>query len=270
MVILDNLADFQALEMNKSGMILSIIVLEGSLLINLGGTPTNVCARDILICPPGTEMSNLYSTPNFKGLIFGMSYMKFQKTVGPAGGNLWSVMMFAREHPVYHMTDDEQEIGVHIFYLFEAKLTGPRDFYYKEVMQSLMATAFYEVSIIIERNMKFGPDHRVEQKDLIFRRFMELVSQEDGRRRTVADYARFLCISPKYLSAAVKAASGKSALVWIHESTVDALAKQLRHSPRTIKEIAGDFGFSSLSAFGKFVRMHLGDSPREYRQKNCL
>lgn len=266
MVILDNLADFQEVETTQAGMILSIIVVAGRLRIDLGGQPTEMHAHDMLICPPKTVLDNIFSSPDFRGLIFGMSYAKFQKTVGSAGNSLWSVMMYAREHPLYHMTDAEMRIGSHIFHLFQEKLAGPQDFYYKEVMQSLMVTAFYEVSIIIERNMRPGRDGHVQQKDLIFKRFMELLADADGRRGSVADYARTLCISAKYLSAAVKAASGKPALAWIHESTLESIERQLRHSDRSIKEIAGDCGFTSLSAFGKFVKANLGASPRELRR----
>ena len=264
MVILDNLADFQQIETTQAGMILSIIVVEGRLRVDLGGRTTEVRARDMLICPPRTELDNLFSSPDFRGLIFGMSYAKFQQTVG-AGDSLWSVMMYAREHPLYHMSDAEMRIGTHIFQLFREKLDGPQDYYYKEVMQSLMVTAFYEVSIIIKRNMKPERDGAFRQRDLIFNRFLELLAQTDGRRRSVADYARSLCLSPKYLSAAVRAASGKPALTWIHEYTVAAIERQLRHSDRSVKEIAGDFGFTSLSAFGKFVKAQLGASPREIR-----
>ncbi|MBQ7611018.1 MAG: AraC family transcriptional regulator [Bacteroidales bacterium] len=54
--------------------------------------------------------------------------------------------------------------------------------YYKEVMHSLMTAAFYEVSIIVERNMKFGRGLQFQQKDLIFRRFLELIAVSEALR----------------------------------------------------------------------------------------
>ena len=59
MVILDNLADFQQVETTGAGMILSIIVVDGRLRIDIGGVPTEVRAHDMLICPPGTVPRNL-------------------------------------------------------------------------------------------------------------------------------------------------------------------------------------------------------------------
>ncbi|MBR3989700.1 MAG: hypothetical protein IKI85_04045 [Bacteroidales bacterium] len=142
---------------------------------------------------------------------------------------------FAVDDRQVNYADAEMNIASHVFLLFEAKLKGSRDYYYKEVMQSLMTAAFYEVSIIVERNMKYGRGLQFQQKDLIFRRFLELITVAEGKRGSVADYARQLCITPKYLSAAVRQASGKTALEWIHEYTLEAIAHELRFSPRAYR-----------------------------------
>lgn len=266
MVVVDNLSDFQQAENAGEGMIMSMIVVSGKLQLDFCGRKIEVGERDILICPPRSVLENFSSSKDFHGLLFGMSHAKFQKTVGTQGGRLWSVMTYAMEHPVFHMKEAEFRIGSHIFYLFEEKLSGPRDYYYKEVMQSMMTAAFFEVCIIVERNMKYGRGELFLQKDLIFRRFLEMIAISEGKREKVSDYARALCITPKYLSAAVKEASGKTALEWIHEYTLEAISHELLFSDRSIKEIAMDFGFTNLSAFGKFVKMNLGQSPRAYRR----
>ena len=265
MVVVDSLDAFRQMEQADEGMILSMIVVAGRLRLTFGGRPIEVGKSDILICPPRSVLADFRRSRGFHGLLFGMSYAKFQKTVGASGGRLWSVMMYAMEHPVFHMNSAEMSIASHFFYLFEEKLAGLRDYYYKEVMQSLMTAAFYEVSIIVERNMKYGRGALFQQKDLVFRRFLELLTVSEGRRGSVADYARQLCITPKYLSAAVKQASGKTAMEWIHGYMLDAISHELRFSDRSIKEIAVGFGFNNLSTFGKFVREHLGQSPRAYR-----
>ena len=265
MVVVDSLDAFRQMEQADEGMILSMIVVAGRLRLTFGGRPIEVGKSDILICPPRSVLADFRRSRGFHGLLFGMSYAKFQKTVGASGGRLWSVMMYAMEHPVFHMNSAEMSIASHFFYLFEEKLAGLRDYYYKEVMQSLMTAAFYEVSIIVERNMKYGRGALFRQKDLVFRRFLELLAVSEGRRGSVADYARQLCITPKYLSAAVKQASGKTAMEWIHGYMLDAISHELRFSDRSIKEIAVGFGFNNLSTFGKFVREHLGQSPRAYR-----
>lgn len=268
MIIFDDLAGLQDLNSTMEvDMILCVICLSGRIQLDFNGKTLRVEPCDMLVCPPRSRLDNYLISPDFKGAVFGISYTKFQHTIC-AGQGMWSVMMFARENPVCHLTEAEMRIGIGIFHVIRDKLESPRDFYFQEVMQSLMIAAFYEISIGINRNMKPRKTEDTRQSDLIFKRFIELLAESDGKRRSVSGYARELCITPKYLSAATRAASGKSAMDWIHEYATEAIAHQLKYSDRSIKEIAGDFHFSSLSVFGKFVKAKLGLSPRDYRAQS--
>lgn len=268
MIIYNDVAELQELKgtMNVD-LILCVICASGRIQLDVNGKTLTIVPRDMLLCPPHTRLDNYLISPDFRGLIFGLSYTKFQYTIS-AGQGMWSIMMYVREHPVCHLTDAEIRIGSGIFNVIREKLESPRDYYFQEVMHALMIAVFYEIGIAINRNMKPGRTEDTRQSDLIFKRFIELLAESDGKRRSVSGYAKDLCITPKYLSAATRAASGKSAMDWIHEYAAEAIAHQLKYSDRSIKEIAGDFHFSSLSVFGKFVKAKLGLSPREYRARS--
>ena len=267
MIIYNDVAELQELKgtMNVD-LILCVICSSGRIQLDVNGKTRTIVPRDMLVCPPRTRLDNYLISPDFRGLIFGISYTKFQYTIG-AGQGMWSVMMFVRENPVCHLTEAEMQIGVDISHVIREKLQSPRDYYFQEVMHALMIAVFYEIGIAIRRNMKPLKSEDTRQGDLIFKRFIELLAKSDGKCRSVSAYAKELCITPKYLSAATRAASGKSAMDWIHEFATEAIAHQLKYSDRSIKEIAGDFHFSSLSVFGKFVKAKLGLSPREYRAR---
>lgn len=106
----------------------------------------------------------------------------------------------------------------------------------------------------------------IRQGDLLFRRFMELLAENGGMERSVSAYAEKLCITPKYLSSLSKKVSGRTALSWIHQFTIDAIIKRLRYSNMTIKEISDTMNFPNISFFGKFVKSQTGMSPSEYRR----
>ena len=89
-----------------------------------------------------------------------------------------------------------------------------------------------------------------------------------GKIRSVAQFADLLHVSPRTLSYAVKSASGRTVMDWIHEHTAKVIARELKYSKKSIQEICYSLDFPSLSFFGKFCRKYLGASPREYRQKN--
>ena len=106
----------------------------------------------------------------------------------------------------------------------------------------------------------------VDGEWVMFRRFMELLAENGGMERSVSAYAEKLCITPKYLSSLSKKVSGRTALSWIHQFTIDAIIKRLRYSNMTIKEISDTMNFPNISFFGKFVKSQTGMSPSEYRR----
>ena len=83
-------------------------------------------------------------------------------------------------------------------------------------------------------------------------------------------YAERLCKTPRYLSTAVKRASGKTASEWIHEALTREVADALKNSPKSIKEISDELDFPNLSFFGRYCRQRLGCPPSEFRQQKNI
>lgn len=55
---------------------------------------------------------------------------------------------------------------------------------------------------------------------------------------------------------------------WLDIFSLQAMVHQLRHTDRPLKEIAADLGFPNTSAFGTYVKHHLGVAPAAYRRQN--
>lgn len=105
------------------------------------------------------------------------------------------------------------------------------------------------------------------QNGVIFRRFVELLTANDGKIRTVQKAGEMLNVSPKYLSKVISKAGGKTAMQYIHDYTMEAILYRLKYTDLSIKEIVVDMDFPNISFFGRFVKSMLGMSPREYREK---
>lgn len=247
-----------------------IIVLcdKGSLSMKINGVKKRIVVGDILICPPGVDLSYVEDDPagNFSVKALGMRYASLRYTL-LQGKSMWSAMMYARNNPVFHLDASELEMTNSYYYVIRKKLSTARDFYYREIMQSLLACAFYEICVIINRKIvPDASDANLSRQNLIFKQFIELLANYDSRTRTVSDFADKLCITPKYLSAAVRGVFGKPASWLIQESTTEMIRHDLMYSDKSIKELSEGYGFSSISNFGKFVRAHLGMSPRDFRR----
>ncbi len=99
----------------------------------------------------------------------------------------------------------------------------------------------------------------------LFFKFMALLKQSHGCHRGVKFYADKLCITPNYLSGAIKDYTGKSATEWVNEYVIMEAKILLKDSDISIQEIAYQLNFPSQSSFGKYFKLQVGIGPREFR-----
>lgn len=110
-------------------------------------------------------------------------------------------------------------------------------------------------------------DYKTSHNEELALKFMQLIVTHGKEWNEVSQYSTELCVTPVYLSRAIKAVSGKTVMEWINEARV-AEAKILLRKPNvSIQEIAEELRFSDQSAFGKFFKKQEGLSPLEYRRK---
>lgn len=247
-------------------MIVLMLCDRGRVGLEIDGKEYLIGRGDLLICPPGVLLSN-FSDKGEGGLkLFGIKYSKVHHAM-LKGRSVWSAMMFARNNPLFHLNERDLDLTQSYYHVIKQKSATAKDFYYNEIMQSLMQCALYEICVIINRHIAPGEnDSIMGRKDLIFKQFMEILATSDCRERTVSEFAKKLCVSPKYLSSIVKDISGKSALEIILQNATDVIKRELEYSGKSIKEIADNFDFPNISVFGKFIKTRLGKSPREYRK----
>ena len=101
---------------------------------------------------------------------------------------------------------------------------------------------------------------------VLFHKFMDVLISEHCTQRKIEYYAQRLCVTPKYLSTICKQVSTRTAHEWICDAVVNNIENYLRNSDKSIKEIAHQFGFTTLSFFSKFVKEHLGRAPTAFRK----
>lgn len=101
----------------------------------------------------------------------------------------------------------------------------------------------------------------------LFERFMEALAQHHQQERMVQYYADRLCVTPKYLSTAVKEYSGKAPSDWICDYVIAEAKSLLHYSQMSVQEVAFHLNFPSQSAFGKFFKLKTGLSPSQYVNK---
>lgn len=99
----------------------------------------------------------------------------------------------------------------------------------------------------------------------LYARYKELINGQYIENKTVAEYARQLGITTKKLNQVCKAEARTTALAVIHERVLIEARRLLLFSGESIKEIAFTLGFTSPSAFNRFIHSLTGKTPNELK-----
>lgn len=98
-----------------------------------------------------------------------------------------------------------------------------------------------------------------------FHRFHAAVERDHAVTRRVEDYAAALGYSPRTLTRAALAATGRTAKQYVDDRVLLEAKRLLWHSGLSAKEVAGRLGFDDPSDFTKFFRLRTGVTPGVFR-----
>lgn len=244
---------------------ISILCLGGKASCTIEGTEYHIGKNDMVMAHPNQFIQNAMISCDFqcRGMIMSPAYFE---SIFIVGGNIWEASVIIREHPLLHLEERETEHFLFDLEVLKRKLADTHLPHHGQILKLLLQSFVFEfydnIAPKLNQQMPCGGHTSAE---VLFKRFVSLVSAEAPRRREVGYYADKLCITPKYLSAVCKKQAGKTASELINSVTLNYIRNMLASSDKSIKEIASDAGFDNLSFFGKYVRRELGMSPRDYR-----
>ena len=137
-----------------------------------------------------------------------------------------------------------------------------------EAVESLVESLMHVLAGLIQKHarpLNEGPKTSYSRLNILFERFMSLVSEYHTTERGMAFYADRLGMTPKYLSKLIKQVSGRSAPEWIDSFVIQEAKSMLKYTDDSIKEIVYKLNFVNASVFYKFFKAQTGMTPSEYR-----
>lgn len=267
-IVLDNIDTSSSRQGQfRLGCFLMIFCLEGKSAININGKSCVLEAEHCAIMLPNTLIRHSQQNHKCKFRIVAIS-SDFLREIAQVNKDAWDIGFHLYHNPIFPINRDSS----YRFYLYkELALTSinekPRPFL-KNAKKYLFSAIFCELLSKLHEDISNKgnvPFYGNDRSSYIFRKFMELVSADDGSHRSVSYYAEQLCYSAKHISTVIKRVSGKAPLTIINEHAIDCIKYALKHSDKSMKEIADQFNFVNASFFGKFVKTHIGMSPLQYR-----
>lgn len=271
---LNNLKDLEHMEF--ADMIIQmevyvvVLLLEGKASVNLNGTIYTAQKNDMLVCTPNIIIENVLTSIDFRCCCICMSPAYIQR-IAPVSENLWDIKIFFEKQPIYTLHTEEATVFCQYYDLLCSKIHLPSPVQAK-VIDTLMLAFLYDMQYTLDRIIQAAP-RTFNSGEYLFKRFVELLENSYPKIRRVDYYAMKLHVTPKYLSAVCKNCSGQTASKLIDTYIIRDIEYLLKHSMKSVKEIAWELDFPNLSFFGKYVKKHFGVSPKVYRegiqQKEC-
>ena len=191
-------------------MLLSVLCLNGNATFILDGKQYEIHKNDMIICHPnsiiehgGTQSPDI----DVRGVCLSQSYLK-QLPLLPR--NIWDIIISLERTPIAHLADDDVEIFLRYYDLLRFKLQGKHTSNRDEIIDLLTQAVIHEIRDIFAPLVSMQTA-KFSSSNMLFTKFIGLLSSSSPCERAVAYYADKLHVSPKYLSAVCKEISGNTA-----------------------------------------------------------
>ncbi|MGM9798953.1 MAG: helix-turn-helix domain-containing protein [Parabacteroides sp.] len=238
----------------------------GHLRLSVNTHTQQLSAGDILLCRPNDQLSAFEFSPDFRGMLMCISREAIRDSIR-LDNIVWKSTFVLNENPILRLSEEELQLFSLYGQMIDYRLRMKNRPYGKEVMAALVRAILLDLLVNIRSTHPEQPDPYYRRKDSLFQAFMEKISSMEVKPRSVTWYAEQLCVTPKYLTSICKKSCGRTAFDLINEAVLTDVRYQLKYSQKSIKEIADYLDFPNISFFGKYVRHHIGCSPKEYRRR---
>lgn len=201
-----------------------------------------------------------------KAIFVGVSRKAVDKMM-PDIHTVLPLLLDAKSSPIIQAGHDDalrlQQMHAMLWDLVKTEKGAFRD----RIIQSLLQAMLYKVLDVYKRANRGQVSSKRSRYDEIFFRFVRLVEANFIRERSVQYYADRICVTPKHLSAVVKAVSGHTASSWINEYVTIAAKVMLRTTSKSVSQVSEELNFPNQSFFGKYFKLRAGMSPQAFRRQ---
>lgn len=237
------------------------VLRKGVLRTTLNLLPIELSVGELLFVSSGSIVQNVVNKTSIDGMGFSISPVLFHLAFAGQTPKAFSGHI---RHFKVSLTEVQLAFVENLVELMRHTLQQPR--YDARVFLPLVASFFWFVNTIWEEQTSTQRQDK-GRDELLFANFIDLVNLYAKTEHQIGFYADRLFLSARYMSTLVKSVSGRSAKEWIDEALVTALKIDLKYSKKSLKEIASESHFPSMSFFSKYFKRMTGKTPLAYRQE---
>lgn len=240
-----------------------VLVVEGKGMVGINGKSYEIGKNDLFICQPNNILENGLMSIDFKGCSIFVSSAYVQRIMSLQ--NAWEFKALFKKNPVCPLLPKEVTIFRQYYDLLCSKVQDSTPAQ-KRVIDTLVLAFVYDMQNYLNRFIQ-DKQRPLTSGESIYHRFIELLESSYPKQRAVSYYADCLHVTPKYLSSVCKQVGDQRPSDIIDNYVLKDINYLMKHTSKSIKEIACELEFPNLSFFGKYVRKRLGMSPKAYREQ---
>lgn len=246
---------------------------QGKAQLDVNGQNTLFDEDHLLICPPNTTFANIMLSPDFDFKAIFMTDRILTSFIREKM-NIWTELFYINKMFLVPINDKAKNLLRHFHGMFSIIANHDENPYRVESVHSILRGAVLSLCGMLKQTVQdadgknnAGTTNGSERgsAQILFQRFISILSNSPQKHRTVESYANELCITPKYLSTICKKQSGKTANTWIQEHVAEDIRYYLKQTNYSIKQICTIVGFPNPSFFGKYVKDRFGTTPAKLR-----
>lgn len=240
------------------------VVCGGALRMSIGGEQYNIGAKKMFILHSDADVRRVRQSKSCWG--YAIIYKeKFLADQDVATSDYLEADMKARTVRVFGI---EESLAAKMNSTVAAMVdvTANDNICFKEGVVTSLASAFFYLLLSAIRDEQEGVTVDDGDKAKVYMaRFVELLSAEHSRQRSVEYYATKLGISAKYLSLICRRYRHQTASRVIDDVVIYNAKCKLRQQGVSVRQVAEQMNFPSQSFFGKYFKQRVGISPSRYK-----
>lgn len=248
---------------------LSILLIKsGRFKIQLKEIIQDLSARDLIIIPKDSFCS-IFEIQEKLQLFFISFSSEFAVKNCLKKELIDSFYFFIKKQPLKVALEEKEFLVLSLIYklIYFVNRDALRNGFDSELQRISFNLFLYELKLIYS---KYFVDEQLNfsRKESLVIQFLTVLSIHCRKQHNVKFYAGVLFITSGYLNKVLMSVIGKQAKVLIIESIITEAKSMLEDSQMTIKEIAEELEFSTVSNFITFFKKYTSNSPSEYRSNS--
>jgi AraC-like DNA-binding protein len=168
-----------------------------------------------------------------------------------------------------HLSPKEEQMMESIIDQIELEYHNNQDKFSKELILAQLDTLLKYANRFYHRQFLHRKENQSDLLDTFIHKVEDFIEENKLEEKTIPsieDVASVMAMTPRYLSDALKAETGKTAMENLHLHMIDKAKDMLLESDDTVATVAYGLGFEYPQYFARLFKKKTGMTPTQYRQ----